>query len=88
MVIALANVGMLLFTVVYCVLVERAVTVFRALKPQCCSIYDVDFWRHERFWKVPAVAYLQAFNGTPFKNVIWRMLGVRLGRRVFDDGCA
>ena len=31
--------------------------------------------------------YIQAFNGTPFKNIIWRMLGVRVGSRVFDDGC-
>ena len=30
---------------------------------------------------------MQVFNGTPFKNLIWRMLGVRIGRRVFDDGC-
>ncbi|HEY8200269.1 MAG TPA: DapH/DapD/GlmU-related protein, partial [Actinomycetota bacterium] len=28
----------------------------------------------------------QALNGTPFKGVIWRLLGVRLGRRCFDDG--
>ena len=27
------------------------------------------------------------FNGTPFKGPIWRLLGVRVGRRVFDDGC-
>jgi non-ribosomal peptide synthetase-like protein len=86
-VIALANVGMLMFTVVYWVLVERSVRSLLALRPRGCSIYDVSFWRHERFWKVPAMAYLQAFNGTPFKNVIWRMLGVRIGRRVFDDGC-
>ena len=86
-VIALANVSLLLFTVVYWVLVERSVRSLLALKPRGCSIYDVSFWRHERFWKVPAVGYLQAFNGTPFKNVIWRLLGVRLGRRVFDDGC-
>ena len=32
--------------------------------------------------------YLQLFNGTPFKNLIWRLLGVRIGRRVFDDGCS
>ena len=68
-------------------LVERAVTAFRPLQPQVCSIYDPHFWRHERFWKVPAATYLQLFNGTPFKNLIWRLLGVRIGRRVFDDGC-
>jgi non-ribosomal peptide synthetase-like protein len=36
---------------------------------------------------VPAIAYLQLLDGTPFKNLIWRLLGVRLGKRVFDDGC-
>ena len=28
------------------------------------------------------------FSGTPFKNVVWRLLGVRVGRRVLDDGCS
>jgi non-ribosomal peptide synthetase-like protein len=85
--IALANLLVLLVSVVYWVLVERTVTGLQALRPLGCSIYERSFWRHERFWKLPAVAYLLIFNGTPFKNVIWRMLGVRLGRRVFDDGC-
>ena len=67
---------------------SAAVQVFLPLRPLYCSIYDRRFWRHERFWKAAAVtAYVQFFNGTPFKNVIWRMLGVRIGRRVFDDGC-
>ena len=78
----------LLFTVVYFVLVDRAVTGFRALRPKFCSIYQPAFWRHERFWKVPSIAYIPMFNGTPFKGVIWRLLGVRIGRRVFDDGCS
>jgi non-ribosomal peptide synthetase-like protein len=85
--IATANVFVLFFSVVYFVLVERAVTALAALKPNGCSIYDPDFWRHERFWKIASVAYLLVFNGTPFKNLIWRSLGVRIGRRVFDDGC-
>jgi non-ribosomal peptide synthetase-like protein len=78
----------LLFTIVYFVLVDRAVTGFRALRPKFCSIYQPPFWRHERYWKIPAVAYIPIFNGTPFKGVIWRLLGVRIGRRVFDDGCS
>jgi non-ribosomal peptide synthetase-like protein len=87
-VIALANVLVVLFSVVYFVLVERAVTGFQALKPLYCSIYEPCFWRHERYWKVTAsTEYIQVFNGTPFKNVIWRLLGVRIGSRVFDDGC-
>ncbi len=78
----------LLFTIVYFVLVDRAVTGFRALRPKFCSMYQPAFWLHERFWKVPSVAYIMMFNGTPFKGVIWRLLGVRIGRRVFDDGCS
>ncbi|MER5756079.1 Pls/PosA family non-ribosomal peptide synthetase [Streptomyces sp. NPDC002088] len=76
----------LAFTALYFVLVERCVMSFRTLQPQLRSIYDPYFWRHERLWKVPD-HYLDAFNGTPFKNVIWRLLGVRMGSRVFDDGC-
>ncbi len=86
-VIALATVLTLLFVVAYFVLVDRALLHLRALKPLGCSIYERDFWRHERLWKVSSVGYLMALNGTPFKNVTWRLLGVRIGRRVFDDGC-
>ena len=77
----------ILVTPVYFVLVERGMKGFRHLQPQYCSIYDPYFWRHERLWKVPGEAYLHMFDGTPFKNVIWRGLGVRIGKRVFDDGC-
>lgn len=73
------------FTAGYYVLVERLIGRFRPLEPKLCSIYDPYFWWHERLWKVPDT-YMQVFNGTPFKNVIWRLLGVRIGRRVFDDG--
>ncbi|MEW1824607.1 Pls/PosA family non-ribosomal peptide synthetase [Streptomyces sp. NPDC088196] len=73
------------FTAGYYVLVERLVGGFRPLEPKLCSIYDPYFWWHERLWKVPDT-YIQVFNGTPFKNLIWRLLGVRMGRRVFDDG--
>ncbi|WP_407555262.1 phosphopantetheine-binding protein [Streptomyces sp. Pv4-95] len=84
--IALGNVLVVLSGTVYFVLVERAVTVFHPLVPLFCSIYDRRFWRRERFWKVPSEAYARIFNGTPFKNVIWRLLGVRIGTGVFDDG--
>ncbi|WP_225826964.1 Pls/PosA family non-ribosomal peptide synthetase [Streptomyces naphthomycinicus] len=76
----------LMFSTAYYVLVERCLTSFGRLRPQLCSIYDRTFWRQERLWKVP-VEYLNVFNGTPFKALVWRMLGVRIGRRVFDDGC-
>ncbi len=76
-----------LVTPVYFVLVERGLRAFRPLQPKYCSIYDPYFWRHERLWKVPGETYLHMFDGTPFKNLIWKGLGVRIGRRVFDDGC-
>jgi non-ribosomal peptide synthetase-like protein len=76
-----------LLSALYYILVERCFTAFRRLKPRLCSYYEPYFWWHERLWKVPADTYLNFFNGTPFKNLIWRLLGVRLGRGVFDDGC-
>jgi carbonic anhydrase/acetyltransferase-like protein (isoleucine patch superfamily) len=54
------------------------------MEPLQCSIYDPSFWQHERFWKL--VFQPAFYNGTPFKPVVWRLLGVRVGRRVFDDG--
>ncbi|MDX2702985.1 phosphopantetheine-binding protein [Streptomyces sp. PA03-6a] len=87
-VIALANILTLAFTVADMVLSERIATGFRGLRPLYCSIYERPFWRHERYWKVTSVSEaIMFFNGTPFKSVIWRWLGVRVGRRVFDDGC-
>ncbi|WP_234532465.1 Pls/PosA family non-ribosomal peptide synthetase [Streptomyces shenzhenensis] len=76
----------LAFSTAYFVLLERCLARFRALRPRLCSIYDPYFWWHERLWKVPD-HFLEIFNGTPFKSLVWRLLGVRIGRRVFDDGC-
>jgi non-ribosomal peptide synthetase-like protein len=87
LVITIANVVILLFGIVYWILVDRLVTLFLPVRPLFCSIYDRRFWRHERFWKLPAgPGVIQVFNGTPFKTAFWRLLGVRIGRRVFDDG--
>src|SRR5207245_469748 len=71
---------------VYFALVERCVEAFGPPPPIICSIYDPAFWQVERLWKVHPIHYLHVFDGTPFKNVIWRLMGVRVGRRVFDDG--
>ncbi|MEU4112630.1 Pls/PosA family non-ribosomal peptide synthetase [Streptomyces sp. NPDC027717] len=76
----------LALTTLYYVLLERCLTRFRRLRPMLCSIYDPAFWAQERLWKVPD-RHLNIFNGTPFKALVWRLMGVRVGRRVFDDGC-
>ncbi|WP_445183399.1 Pls/PosA family non-ribosomal peptide synthetase [Pseudonocardia sp. Cha107L01] len=75
----------LLCNITITVLVERAVLGFGRLRPRFCSIYDPYFWRHERHWKLVVTP---RFPGTPFNPLIWRLAGVRIGRRVFDDGCA
>ena len=51
------------------------------------SMYDPKFWHHERHWKFCGSPLILMFKGTPMKNLISRLLGVRLGRKVFDDGC-
>jgi non-ribosomal peptide synthetase-like protein len=86
--IAIASAGVLILAlrVLHFVLVERLSTMFRALQPQYCSIYDPYFWWHERFWKLSWQPLI--LDGTPFKNLTWRLQGVRIGKRVFDDGCA
>jgi non-ribosomal peptide synthetase-like protein len=84
--VALATVGAFVFTVAYNLVIERLIRPLMALRPQGCSIYDRAFWRHERFWKLSTTTYLTAFNGTPMKNVLWRLVGMRIGRQVFDDG--
>ena len=81
--IAAMMLALLVFRVLVAVLAERSVMGFRRLKPQYCSIYDPYFWRHERLWKLLA---MPAFNGTPFKPLIWRMLGVKVGKRLYDAG--
>ncbi|MBL1290176.1 Pls/PosA family non-ribosomal peptide synthetase [Streptomyces sp. NPDC057067] len=86
--VALGNVLVVIVSAAYFVLVERAVTAAHPPGPLFCSIYDPRFWRRERFWKVPSELFLKAFDGTPFKGLVWRLLGVRIGRRVFDDGCS
>ncbi|TMQ60047.1 MAG: peptide synthetase [Candidatus Eisenbacteria bacterium] len=86
----LATVGLLaaslLVSPLYFILVERCLVGFRSLGPIYCSIYDPRFWLYERLWKVPAMDYLHSFDGTAYKTFLWRLMGVRIGRRVFDDG--
>ena len=63
--------------------------LFEALSPpppRICSVYDPRFWWVERIWKLHPIHFLHLFDGTPFKSVLWRLIGVRIGRRLFDDG--
>lgn len=77
---------MFLFATLCLVLIGRSVAHLQCRAPEGRSIYDHDFWRHERFWKIALADWVALYNGTPYKNLVWRMLGVRIGARVFDDG--
>ncbi|NMR31190.1 amino acid adenylation domain-containing protein [Arthrobacter sp. SF27] len=82
--VGVATLAFLVVGILISVVAERSVLGFGRLKPQYCSIYDPYFWHHERLWKLLAVA---PFSGTPFKSMIWRLLGVRVGKRLYDAGC-
>src|SRR5208283_1743815 len=69
------------------ILLERASLGFGSLKPEIATVYDRAFWRVERHWKLSDSPLATAFAGTPMRNVISRLLGVKVGRKVFDDGC-
>jgi non-ribosomal peptide synthetase-like protein len=85
---AFAAIGIVLtiFTVLFFAFCERATLLFRRLRPKTVSIYDKAFWQHERHWKFCETPIQRMFRGTPLKNVVSRLMGVRVGRRVFDDG--
>jgi non-ribosomal peptide synthetase-like protein len=70
----------------YYALVERCFERLGPPPPPICSIYDPAFWWVERVWKLHPIHFLHAFDGTPFKPLLWRLIGVRMGKRVFDDG--
>jgi non-ribosomal peptide synthetase-like protein len=76
----------LVVSVLYFALVERASLKFGRLEPQIVSMYDRGFWFHERHWKYCSNPLLLLFKGTPLKNAISRLAGIRVGRKVFDDG--
>jgi non-ribosomal peptide synthetase-like protein len=75
------------FSILYFALVERASLNFGSLKSSVVSMYDDYYLFHERHWKFCSSPLIQLFKGTPFKNSFSRLLGVKLGKMVFDDGC-
>jgi non-ribosomal peptide synthetase-like protein len=81
--VAVGFIALLVFNLLLAAFGERVVLGFRRLRPRFVSIYEPYFWRHERLWKVLATV---PFNGTPFKAMGWRLMGVKVGKRLFDDG--
>src|SRR3974377_1065504 len=75
-------------SVLYFSLVERASIAFRRLAPTMASIYVPYFWSHERHWKLSDSPIMPAFPGTPFKNLLLWVAGVKIGGKVYDAGCS
>jgi non-ribosomal peptide synthetase-like protein len=74
-------------TILWYWFVERASLHFGKLEPKVVPLLDEYFWYHERHWKLTGLWLIApVFSGTPFKNIFSRMEGIRLGKRVFDDG--
>jgi non-ribosomal peptide synthetase-like protein len=76
------------FTILWSWLIERASLHFGWLAPRIVPLLNEYFWFHERVWKLTSLWLIAPiFAGTPFKNFVTRLEGVRIGRKVFDDGC-
>jgi non-ribosomal peptide synthetase-like protein len=85
--VGVGTLAALLVGVGWFALAARAANGFRRLAPRFCSIYDPYFWGHERLWKL-LPPFLALFDGTPLKAMVLRLLGVRVGKRLLDDGCS
>ncbi len=69
---------------VFFVVIERASLHFARLGPKIASIYDPYFWFHERHWKLSESPITGLFSGTPFRVLLLRALGMKVGAKVFD----
>jgi non-ribosomal peptide synthetase-like protein len=87
--LAIGAVAAMVVQVLWHILVDRATLGGQSLVPRTDLILEPAFWRHERFWKLGLSgdhALMVALRGTPFSGVVWRALGVRVGRQLLDDG--
>jgi non-ribosomal peptide synthetase-like protein len=80
------NAAMLVVGTLYYALLERATLGFKRLTPKIVSIYDGYFWGHERYWKFTISPLRMLMAGTPFRSLIWRLLGMKVGKKLYDDG--
>lgn len=79
-----ASVVGIAFNIAFFIVLERAILGFKRLKPHLASIYDPYFWWHERYWKIDAFPILTMFAGTPFRGVLLRAMGMKVGAKIFD----
>ena len=72
------------FNTAFFIVLERAILGFKRLKPQLASIYDPYFWWQEGYWKLNAFPRLAMFAGTPFRGILLRAMGMKVGAKLFD----
>jgi non-ribosomal peptide synthetase-like protein len=70
--------------VIFFVLLERVSLRFKRLQPKIASIYEPYFWFHERHWKLSESSITGLFSGTPFRAMMLRAMGMKVGAKVFD----
>lgn len=75
-----------LFVIVHGVLADRLSLTCMRLRPHSCTIHEPYFWRIERHWKLGATMLRSAFAGTPLRPLLLRAMGLKIGRKVFEDG--
>jgi non-ribosomal peptide synthetase-like protein len=69
---------------VFFTVLERASLSFGRLAPKFASIYEPYFWWHERHWKLSDSPVTSLFAGTPFRGMLLRAMGVKVGAKLFD----
>ena len=84
--VATAMFATLGYTLFFWIVMEKLSLGFGRLSPQYCSIYEPYYWFHEFYWKINETNWISLFDGTPFKPIMWRLLGVRVGKKLYDDG--
>jgi non-ribosomal peptide synthetase-like protein len=68
------------------IVLEHASRGFKPLQPKLASIYDPYFWWHERHWKLSGSPLMAMFVGTPFRGMLLRAMGMKVGAKLFDGG--
>jgi non-ribosomal peptide synthetase-like protein len=75
------------YSICHFIFIERASLGFGSLEARVVPMYDPYFLFHERHWKFCGSPIQNLFPGTPLRNVMCRLIGVKLGKMVFNDGC-
>ena len=75
-----------LFIFGYFVMMEKLSLGFGRLQAKTVTMYDDYFLFHERHWKFCGHPLMSLFSGTPLKPFVSYLLGIKIGKKVFDDG--